>query len=391
MAESDSDFSKERSKINILYLHETAKISGAENSLLNLVRNLDKDKFIPYFVLPEQGALGEELKGQGISVEIIPFPKIRHGLGVVRTVRKLIGLIRGRHIRVLHSNSIRTHIYAAFAAKSLGIPCIWHQRNMLQKEIIDPDRLFSFLADKIICNSAAISRRFISRGRLPEKVRVVFNGVDTNMFSPGIDGSAVRQELGIYPGEIVVGAASRFNLQKGHEVFFEAARIIVSQENEVKDKIKFLVVGGAVFPEDKHREEYLKDLIVKIGIEDKVIFSGYRRDMPGIYAAMDIFVLASDAEACGRVVLEAMASGKPVIGTDSGGTPEMLQDGVTGFLFKTNNAEDLARKIVILAENRILSGQMGEAGRKFAEDNFRIEFNARKIEKIYLELCRVQG
>ncbi len=390
MAEPACGFPKEH-KINILYLHETAKISGAENSLLNLVRNLDKDKFTPYFVLPEQGALGEELKEQGIPVEIIPFPKIRHGLGVVRTVRKLIGLIRGQHIRVLHSNSIRTHIYAALAAKYLGIPCIWHQRNMLQKEIIDLDRLFSFLADKIVCNSAAVARRFMAGGRLPEKVLVVFNGVDTNMFNPGIDSSVVRQEFGIAFGEIVVGIASRFNSQKGHEAFFEAARIIVSQENGLKDKIKFLVVGGAVFSEDEFREKYLKELAVKMGIKNKVIFTGYRRDMPLVYAAMDIFVLTSDAEACGRVVLEAMASGKPVIGTDSGGTPEMLKDGVTGFLFKTNNTEDLARKIVSLSENRIRAGQMGEAGRKFAEDNFRIEFNARKIEKIYLELCRVQG
>ncbi len=374
-------------KYNILYLHETALISGAENSLLNLVNKLDREVFNPVFACPGEGPLPEKLAQMGIKVCFVDFPQVRRLFGVLPVVKKLRGFISENNINLLHSNSIRTHIYAAILGKLAGLPVIWHQRNLLIGEFIDPDRLLSFLPDKIICNSYSVARRFQRKGgNIPGKVQVVFNGVDTEKFHPQCNANKLRGELGIKPEEIVIGIASRFNFNKGHETFLQASKDILYGMAQAKKNVKFLVVGGAVFDEDKSRENDLRKMADNLGIKNSIIFTGFRQDMPEVYASMDIFVVTSFLEACGRVVLEAMASGKPVIATNAGGNPEMIKDGINGFLFEPGNVSALAEKITLLVNNITLANKMGEAGRKMAKENFGIEKNAAQTQKIYLEL-----
>ncbi|MBU1726282.1 MAG: glycosyltransferase [Candidatus Omnitrophica bacterium] len=365
----------------ILYLHETAEISGAENSLLNLVKNLNKDLFKPVFVLPGHGALSEELRKLGIEVLFMDFPRVRCLRGVSKAIGMLKKIIKEKNASLIHSNSIRTHIYGAIAAKKSRVPCVWHQRNLITSELIDPDMEISFLADKIICNSQAIARRFQDKsGNLPEKVAVVYNGVDLSRFNPCLSAKTLRQEFNISDSDIVIGIASRFGKDKGHEVFLRAARLL--------GNYKFLIVGDAVFKQDKWREAHLRKMAQYLGMSDKIIFSGPRKDMPEVYAAMDIFVLASEAEPCGRVLIEAMSCAKPVVATNSGGTPEIVQDGKSGILFKPKDARSLANAIEKLAANESLRRQMGEQGRKIAEENFSIALNVLKIEEIYKCLIR---
>lgn len=375
-------------KHNILYLHETALISGAENSLLNLINKIDRDKFNPIFACSGEGPLADKLTKMGVKVCPVDFPQIRRFFGVLPVVRQLRRVISENNINLLHSNSIRTHIYAVIVGKLAGLPVIWHQRNLIMGELIDPDRLLSFFPDKIICNSYSVARRFSIRGNILDKVQVVFNGVDTETFRSQSNANKLREEFGIKPEEFVIGIASRFNLNKGHEIFLQAAKIILFGMPGGRKDLKFMVVGGAVFDQDKSREKYLRDMADTLGIKDKVVFTGFRQDMPEVYASMDVFVLASFAEACGRVVLEAMSSGKPVIVTNSGGNPEMVKDEVNGLLFEPGNARALADKILLLANNPMLVNKMGEAGRKMAEENFGIEKNVAQTQKIYLELIR---
>lgn len=371
---------------NILYLHEASQVSGAENSLFNLAVRLDPRKFRPVFICPGSGEFADKLRNAGIKVCPLDFPRVRGMVGVFPAMNRIKSVIREEKISLLHSNSIRAHIYAALSARAFGLPVIWHQRNMLSGEIFDPDRLFSFLPSLIICNSQAVARRFIRGGKVPSKVRVVYNGVDTAKFSPDIDGRAVRKEFGAGDDWIVAGMASRFNAIKGHETFFEAARIVLEQNADIKDKLRFLVVGGAVFEEDRERERELRDLADRLGLGESVIFAGFREDMPLVYGAMDIFVLASSAEACGRVLLEAMACAKPVIATNSGGSPEIVMDGTTGYLFEPNDALSLAEKTAVLLRNADQIKKMGDAGRKRVFEHFSIERNVIETEKVYFQL-----
>jgi len=372
----------------VLYLHETSRLSGAENSLLALCEKIDRSRFTPIFALPDEGPLYHAVKALGIDVFLTRFPRIRRGRGVIPATRRLIRLVRERGVRLLHSNSIRTHIYAALTGRSAHIPVVWHERNMITNEKVDPDRLFSFLPDRIICNSHAIARRFQRRGRLPAKMQVIHNGVNTERFNPGLDPLRVRTELGISPDEIVVGIASRFNPIKGHEMYFEAARRLIYTMGHITAPMRFLVVGGAVFDEDRRRGQFLKDLVAKLSIGRYVLFTGFRQDMPAVYAAMDMLVLSSHTEACGRVILEAMAVGRPIVGTNSGGTPEIIVDGRTGFLVPPNDALALAERVAVLATDPGQRRKMGEAARTRIEEEFSIEKNVAQIEAIYDALLK---
>jgi len=376
---------------NILYLHETGKFAGAENSLLNLAVKIDRTKFNPIFACPDNGLFPDKLKEAKIAVYSINYPSLRGMFGVLSTIKKIRKILKEREINLIHSNSIRTHIYGIIAGWRQRIPVIWHQRNLITDEPIDLDRLFSFLPDKIICNSHAVADRFLKNGQLPGKVIVIHNGVDTMIFSPSQDKQKVREELNIKPDEIVVGIAARLDWCKGHESFLRAAKILLTDMSNNSIKLRFLIVGGTVFDEDSAVEKQLMDLVRDLGIRDKVIFTGFREDMPQVYGAMDIFVLPSKAEACGRAIIEAMSCGLPVIGADSGGTPEIIQDAVTGFLVKALDAGMLADKIAYLINNPDIAKKMGVAGRRRAEEHFNLEKNVRLTEDVYSKIIKARS
>ncbi|MDD5679706.1 MAG: glycosyltransferase family 4 protein [Candidatus Omnitrophica bacterium] len=370
--------------LNILYIHEMSGLGGAENSLLNLVEHMDKDKFKVFFVLPENGIFADKLRKLGIDVQFVKMPRFRFLIGADKAIRRLIGISREKDINLIHSQSIRTNMYGAIVAKLQKIPVIWHARSLVEKEMLDLDRLFSFLPDRIICNSKAVARRFEKNNRLIPKARIIYNGVDLGKFNSGIDSRRVKEEFGLRGDTAVIGIASRFSKNKGHEYFFEEARTL-KKIFKGRD-IKFLVIGGAVFKEDAYREQYLRKVANKLGLKDSVIFCGFREDMPELFNALDIFVLTSRAEACGRVLLEAMASGRPVVATNSGGTPELVPDGKAGVLIAPSKPHALSAAIIELLKDAGKRQEMGVAARNWVEQNFSIERNVKETERAYFEL-----
>ncbi|OGW83261.1 MAG: hypothetical protein A2987_05810 [Omnitrophica bacterium RIFCSPLOWO2_01_FULL_45_10] len=366
----------------ILYLHETSRISGAENSLLNLVRHIDVSRFKPIFILPEGGPLPSKLREMGVEVNLMELPSIRKSLKAHRVIYKIRRLVKEQGIELIHSNSIRTHIYSAAVGRMEDVPVIWHERNLVTKEIIDPDRLLSFLPDRIICNSKAIAKRFEAKRSINNKVKVIYNGVDLERFNPSVNSEKVKNEFGLNDDSPVIGIASRFSKDKGHEYFLKEASII----KKVFGKAKFLVIGGPVFKEDAHREKYLKTFSDRLGLRDSVVFCGFRDDTPQIFNALDILVLASRAEPCGRVLFEAMASGKPIIATNSGGTPEIVPDGIAGVLIPPFKAGAMSEAAIQLLKDKDKARDMGSRGREWVERNFSIERNVRETEDVYLEL-----
>lgn len=375
--------------VKILYMHETGSLGGAENSLLNLAANLDRKKFTPIFACPADGLLAESLTSLGVKVYPMEFPRIRNIRGVRTTLKKIRKIMRDEKVGLIHSNSIRTHIYAAAAAHLEGVPVVWHQRNLIDKEVIDPDRALSFVPDAIVCNSEAIAKRFARHGRIPGNVRTIYNGVDLKLFNPMVNGDRARGEFGIAKDQIVIGIASRFSRNKGHETFLSAAAKLLKEIPGGPSKLRFLIAGGAVFAEDLEREKVLRDLCASMGLGDRAIFTGFRTEMPEVYAMMDIFVLASDAEPCGRVLFEAMASGKAIVATNTGGTPEIVSDGITAILVAPRDPDATAAAIKTLIEDPARRLAFARAGRARAEEMFGIEKNVRKTEELYSRLLKL--
>ena len=365
----------------ILYLHHTGQFAGAENSLLHLATHLDKSLFSPVFMCPSAGEFPQRLRERNIPVIHHEFGANAQLLSLIKTLLFLRRIIHEQRISLLHANGPQTNVPAGIMGRLLGIPVVWHARNCLRPGMIDIDRLMGFLPKRIICNSEAVRSRFIG-GKVEDKTFTILNSVDLLDYDLPASGSSLRDHWGIPREAKVVGMIGRLGHEKGHETLIRALAIL-------KDKFPdlwLLIVGGHIFTEDQWIPDILKKTSQDLGVGGRIVFTGHQNHVQPFYASLDIFVLATDLEACGRVLFEAMAMGKPVIATDNGGTPEIVIEGETGLLFPYGDAEALSKKITWLLERPDEMTRMGLAGRRRIEENFTIEKFIEKTQQVYLEL-----
>jgi glycosyltransferase involved in cell wall biosynthesis len=371
-------------RFHILYLHDVVQIGGAERSLFYLIKNLDREKFIPILVVPSEGPFTDDLKSLGVEIHFIDFPKPCNPnlLKKIKTISKLITVVRNKNIDLIHSNGFRTNLYGGIAGRLIEKKIVWHARNLITSEKIDPDRLFIFLTHKIICLTEAVQKRFY-RGRTPLiKSIVIQNGVDVKEFNSGISGISVRKEFGIPKEAPIIGITSRIVPIKGHDTFLRAARIVTEDFSDAR----FLIVGSHLSAEYNGWEEHIRKFAAEIGLSERVIFTSFRRDLPKILAAMDIFVLASYSEASGRATLEAMAMARPIVATRYGGTAEIVIDGESAILVEPSNDKAMADAIISLLKNPERRIELGKKAKERVQELFSIERNVRKTEKVYLNL-----
>ena len=371
-------------KFNILYLHDVIQIGGAERSIFYLIKNLDRERFFPIIAISSEGPFTDDLKGLGVEIHFIDFPR-PISLNIfkkIKTIYRLIKLIRSRDIDLIHSNGFRTNLYGGIAGRIAGKKVVWHARNLITTEKIDPDKLFIFLPHRLICLTEAIRKRFY-RGGIPiKKSIIILNGVDTEEFNPSISGDPVREEFGIPKDTLLIGIASRIVPEKGHDIFLKAVKIVAEKYPDAK----FLIAGSHLSSEHRGWEDYIRRLCREIGLTEKVIFTGFRKDLPQIFSAMDIFTLASYAEPSGRTLLEAMAMAKPIVATKSGGIPEIAIDGETAILVKPGDERAMAEAIIFLLKNPQKRIEMGEKARERAVSLFSIKRNIIETERLYLGL-----
>jgi Glycosyltransferase len=365
----------------LLYLHHTGFFSGAENSLLHLSTHIDSRIFKPIFLCPSAGEFPDRLRDHNIQVIHHDFTKVSRVFHVVKSLITIARMVRTFGIKLVHSNGPQTNIPAGIAGRLTGVPVIWHARNLLKPGMIDIDKIAGLLPHRILCNSDAIKARFAG-GITNKKSVTILNGVDLADYDTSIRADSIREEFGIPAGAKVVGMTSRLGSDKGHLITLQA----LAQLKDSHPELWGLFVGDNVFEEDAGIPVFLKKKAEEFRIADRIVFTGFRKDVPRLYAGMDIFVLGTDAEPCGRTILEAMAMAKPVIGTDSGGTPEIVADGKTGFLFRYGDFEGLARAITHLLETPHLISNMGNAGRARIEHQFTIERYVEKTQREYLSL-----
>jgi len=366
---------------HILYLHHTGRFAGAENSLLHLATHLAKSLFAPIFICPGEGEFPRRLRERGIAVIPHEFGANRQLILLLKSLFFLLTVIRREGIALLHANGPQTNIPAGIAGRMMGVPVVWHARNCLREGMVDIDRLTGFLPQRIICNSEAVRGRFIGSA-LGEKGLTILNSISLSNYDPGLSGRIVKDAWKIPAKARVVGMIGRLGYEKGHQTLLEAMKIL----SDGFPDLWVLMVGGHVFDDDQWIPARLREAAANLGLSDRVVFTGHQDNVVPFYAALDIFVLATDREACGRVLFEAMAMGKPVIGTDNGGTPEIVVDGETGLLFPYGDARALADKIGWLLERPYEMTRMGQAGRRRIEAHFTIEQYMEKTQRVYLEL-----
>ena len=386
-------------RIKILYVHSSDELYGADVVLLQLLTNLDRERFDPLVILPNdvpyEGLLSRELQKSGIRHKILRLGVLRrkyfHPLGSLRylaylfgSTLRLIRIIRQEKIALVHSNTLAV-VCGALACAVTGTPHVWHVHEI----IVKPDllrrataRMLVWFSDEVVAVSGAVREHLCStESALHTKTRVIHNCTDLERFNSAGSAEQVRSEFGVSPGDLLVGMVGRISHWKGQELFLRAAAEVAKRCR----RAKFVLVGGT-FPGQEYRVQQLSDMVDSLGLHDRVTISGFRSDIPDVLAAFDVVILPStQPEPFSVVVLEAMASGKPVIATAHGGIMESVVDRVTGYLVTPGDAKAMAEATVCLLEKPAMRSEMGAAGRRRAEECFSLDRFACQFQELYEE------
>lgn len=372
-------------RTTILYIHSSDEMYGADVILLQLIAGLDERRFRPIVVLPTDlafdGRLSAALRQRGVLVLFTNlavlrrsyFHPLRFPLYLWRFLCSLLwlyALISREQVTIVHSNTLAV-IPGAVAARLRGIPHVWHVHEIITRPRF-LWRLTAWLASHLSTVNVAVSeptRAHLVAGNAgnDSKTQVIHNGIDTQRFDAGIGlGMQLRQEWHTGPDEVLVGMIGRFSHWKGQDYLLQVAQRVLAQRSTVR----FAFVGGTVAGQTAMFDDFLKQ-VDHLGLHDRVIVSGYRSDAPAVLDAYDIFVLPSTLpDPLPTVVLEAMAMGKPVVANAHGGSLEMVEQGVTGFLVEPGLVDAMAAALLLLIDNPQARHVMGAAGRKRLENNF---------------------
>ncbi len=279
-------------------------------------------------------------------------------------------LFRSRGVRLVHTHSSVDSWAAGLAARSLGLPVVRSRHVTIP---VSPRRALVYrLADRVITSGEAVKTVLVSAGVAPDRIVAIAPGIDPTRFHPGVSGTAVRAELGL--SGPTVGLVANLRGSKGHRFFLEAAREI---RREVRDA-RFLIVGDGVAFADTERR------VRELGLEDAVIMTGFRRDVPEIMAALDVLVLPSiKSEASSQVIPQALAVGTPVVATTVGGSPELITDGVTGRLVPPADAHALADAVLSLLRDPPRAAAMAERGGAMVRARYTIDAAMERTVAVY--------
>lgn len=399
--------------VPVLVIEHSIGVSGSTISLCTLLRRLERRQYDPCVVFA-RAAQQDHLLGSGVPPTDSRVIVWRNGLKSTRIGRafyrmalrraqpvrtlltgllavldivfvvapytlRLYRLARGRRIALVHHNN-GVEPRSVLLARLLRVPLVvyqrgdeWHSRTA---------RALARMVTLFMANSEATKRDLVALGVPPGKIRVIYPPVDLERFNPGVDARRQRKEFGVGAAQPCFGIFGTLLEWKGHHVFLEAARRVM---DEVPNARAF-VIGEAPERGRAYREE-LDRLVVRLGISDRVIFTGFREDVPELMQLLQVVVHASvTPEPFGRVIAEAMAMGKPVVATSAGGPLEIVEDGATGHLVGADEPEAMARAIIRLLTDPAGAERIGRRGHETVVARFSAEAHARMVEQVYAEV-----
>ncbi|MCS5696345.1 glycosyltransferase family 4 protein [Desulfofundulus thermocisternus] len=365
----------------VLHVIRPAK-GGMKNHLISLLSLGDKNFFEPLVACPP-GNMAREIKEMGIKVFPIPLVGEISPRSDWRVVRQLVDILTAEKVTILHAHSSKAGLVARIAARIARTPVVFmtvHNSIFYEfwpswKKTIYAlgEKFLARYTHRILTVSEALREELLIKEKLPpEQVITIHNGIDPALYSDEVDRLEVLRSLSLPPSGPLVGTIARLAPQKGLANFIQAAAILCS-----KHQVNFMIVGdGPLRKALEQQANFLK-------LNGRLFFTGERKDIPRILAAMDVFVLPSITEGLPLTVLEAMAAGKPVVATRVGGLPEIVLDGETGLLVPPQDPRALAQAIEHLLLKRKEAEEMGQRGRKRVIRFFTVEAMVRKIEEEY--------
>jgi len=374
--------------MKILYVITAAEFGGAPLHVLQLVEYMVKKGHEVGLVAAPEPRLMEGARKLG--ARIFPNPHFVRPIRPWKDLRALWRVFRAiRQFKpdLVSAHSTKAGFAARFSCAVLRVPVIFTAHGWAFTEgksslaryfLALAERLSAKVTKKIICVSEHDKKLALRFRVAPEqKLTVIHNGMEPSLYL-NADGSKVRSELGLRGDQILTTMVARFVPQKDHATLLQA----ISSLSE--GKYKFALVGGG------ERENLYRERVERQRLTNNVIFLSERRDVPQILAASDIFVLSSNWEGLPRSIIEAMMAGLPVVATRVGGVPELVADGVTGFLVPPRDPDALAEALQKLIADPELRRRMGQAGREKALKEFTLGRMLRETERVYREVLGSQ-
>lgn len=373
-----------------LFLNHTAALGGAELELFDHARAYPLGKVV-FFA---DGPLVGSLKGAGVDTVVletaVDLTRVKRGslaglspagmLGLLRLAFDVARLARGYDL--IFANTQKAFLVGALAGRLAGRPVVWRLHDIMSAEHFGAGnrKLMTTAANlgaaKVLANSGATAKAFVASGGRASLTHVVHNGIDPNLFvSQAV--SDIRERLGIGAAPLV-GCFSRLSSWKGQHVLLEALAEVPGTHA--------LLVGGALFGEEAY-EASLQEMAVRLGLEQRVHFLGFRRDIPALMLACDVIAHTSvAAEPFGRVIVEGMLAGKPVVATRAGAAPEIIEDQESGLLVPAGDAAALAGALLTLQQQPGKAALLARQGWERARTHFALPTILQRFAVALLEL-----
>jgi glycosyltransferase involved in cell wall biosynthesis len=376
--------------INILFIHQSAEMYGSDKTLLLLLSYIDKTRFYPVVVLPNDGPLKSELEKENIKVVIAPVLKVyrkmftpQNILQFIKDIKKGVDALdllnKQHHFDIVYSNTLAV-LLGIIYAKKRKIKHLWHVHEI----IVHPKIIASIFpkilmrySNLVICNSNATQNNLTVREpELKSKTIVIHNGIELNTENKVI---AQKCDFGFNETDIIITLVGRISRLKGHKFLLDVFINHISKN----ENVKLLFVGSPVEGQEYYLEE-IQDCINRNKLQTKVKILPFLNNLNGVWAVTDIAIMPStEAESFGLVALEAMLAKKPVVASNLGGLSEVVINNETGFLFDPNSKEALSEALFKLIESPSLRSEFCEKGHERAIKEFSIEKHVKEFEAVF--------
>jgi len=363
--------------LKILHLEAGTHLYGGAIQALLLVEGLQARGVDNLLVVPQGSAVEKEARERGLPVRSLPMA----GEADFRLIVRLKRLLEEVRPDIVHLHSRRgADTLGSLAARWAGVPVV------LSRRVDNPEASWAVgpkyrLYDAVITISEAIREVLVSQGVPPEKVRCVRSALDPEPFHEPCDRGAFLEEFGLESGAAVVGMAAQFIRRKGHDVLLEAVPAILRDHPGTR----FLLFGQGAL-----RDEVAKE-VNDAGLDTAVLLPGFREKLPSLLPCLDILVHPARREGLGVVLLQASASGVPVVASKVGGIPEAVVHEENGLLVPPEDPAALARAVSSLLADEDRARAMGERGRDRIREHFSVSGMVEGNLAVYRELLNLRG
>lgn len=361
----------------VFLMTNTLETGGSERQFVTMANALDRDRFsVDLGCLKQFGPFLSEVEG------IMRFPAggSLFGLQSLRSRLALSRYLRRQKTAVAQSFDFYSNLMLAPAARFAGVPVVLgsHRQlgDLLTATQFRAQNAAFRLCDRVVCNSRAAAERLQQAGIRSAKLEVIPNGLPDKLFAPA------EPALPRDPKVVRIGMISRMNHQvKQHDMFLRVAARLARRIPQAR----FVLIG------DGPLRPALEALVAQLELSDRVIFLGDRRDIPAVFASLDVSVMPSSSESLSNVIMESMAAGVPVVASNVGGNPELVENGKSGLLLPPGDEGQFAAALETLLARPDLRKQFGAAARERALAEYTIPRVRDRYQDLYRSLLAEKG